>query len=77
MLAETDDGRLRVAYTRVDEEVHDGGEVAFTVRGARQADISGLVGLIRTAVDREYVVAESVVSVPDYEQVLLRNNELE
>lgn len=77
LLAETDDGRLRVAYARADEEVHDDGEVTFTVRGARQADISGLVGLIRTAVDEEYVVAESVASVLDHEQVLLRNNELE
>lgn len=77
LLAETDDGRLRVAYTQVDEETHDDGEIAFTVRGARQADISGLVGLIRTAVDEDYVVAENVADVLDHEQVLLRNNDVE
>ncbi|MEZ3115808.1 N-acetyltransferase family protein [Halobaculum sp. MBLA0147] len=77
VLAETEDGRLRVGYTRADEETHESDEVTFTVRGARQADITGLVGLMRTAMDEDYVVAESVADMLDHEEVLLRHNDVE
>ena len=59
--------------------VHEGdGETRFTIRPARQADLSGLVGLIRqVADDGSYIEAETVADLIDFEEVILRNNEVE
>jgi len=72
------DGRLRLAFEAGVEEEYDTGEVAFTIRQAREEDLTGLVGAIRSALGSgEYVQAESVADVVDREGVLLRHNELE
>ena len=73
-----DDGELRVAFEEGVAEEHRTEGVAFTIRTARQADLSGLVGAIRqVARERTYIEAESVADVIDHEEVLLRHNELE
>lgn len=72
-----DDG-LRVAFEPGAAEEHRTGDVDFTIRPARQADLSGLVGAIRrVAGEGTYIVAESVADLIDHEEVLLRHNELE
>jgi ribosomal protein S18 acetylase RimI-like enzyme len=72
------DGTLRVAFADGESEEHRAGELEFTIRQARQEDLSGLVGAIRgVATERTYIVAESVADLIDHEEVLLRHNEIE
>jgi len=78
VLAETDTGHLRIAYDEAAEEEYEEDEVEYTIRQARQEDLTGLVGAMRAAIaDGSYVVAESVADIVDHEEVLLRHNELE
>jgi L-amino acid N-acyltransferase YncA len=78
VLAETDAGHLRIAYDEAAEEEYEEDEVEYTIRQARQADMTGIVGVMRSAIDAgTYVVAESVADLIDHEEVLLRHNELE
>jgi ribosomal protein S18 acetylase RimI-like enzyme len=71
-------GSLRIAYDTGTEEEFDRGEIQFTIRRAREEDLTGLVGAIRAAIGGgEYVDAETVADVVDNEGVLLRHNELE
>lgn len=54
------------------------GDVSFSIRPARQADLSGLVGVIREAVsDGRDVVAENIADILDNEQVLFRNDDVQ
>lgn len=54
-------GRLRASLPPAVEEEHEGGALEFTVRPARQEDISGVVGVIRQVTTQgEYILAESV-----------------
>lgn len=72
------DGTLRIAYEDTVEEEFEADEIEFTIRQARQEDLTGLVGAIRAAIGGgEYVDAETVADVVDSEGVLLRHNELE
>jgi len=72
------DGTLRVAFEPGESEEHRADGVEFTIRQARQEDLSGLVGAIRrVASERTYIVAESVADLIDHEEVLLRHNEIE
>ncbi|WP_372480731.1 N-acetyltransferase family protein [Halomicrobium sp. HM KBTZ05] len=72
------DGALRVAYEDSAEEEFTADDVSFTIRQARQEDLTGLVGAIRQAIGgKTYVDAETVADVVDSEGVLLRHNELE
>jgi len=72
------DGELRVAYEDSVEEEFSAQNVEFTIRQARQEDLTGLVGAIRQAIGgKTYVDAETVADVVDSEGVLLRHNELE
>jgi len=72
------EGKLRIAYADPVEEEYTAGDVEFTIRQARQEDLSGLVGAIRQAIGgKTYVDAESVADVLEGEGVLLRHNELE
>ncbi|NLV14846.1 GNAT family N-acetyltransferase [Haloarcula argentinensis] len=72
------DGELRVAYNDTVEEEFEADDIEFTIRQARQEDLTGLVGAIRAAIGGgEYVDAETVADVVDSEGVLLRHNELE
>ena len=77
ILTETEDGHLQIAHADTDETEHDSGDLTYTIRQARQSDITGLVGVMREAIDEEYVVAESVADMLDHEEVLLRRNEVE
>lgn len=71
-------GELRIAYEDSAEEEFSADDVAFTIRQARQEDLTGLVGAIRQAIGgKTYVDAETVADVVDSEGVLLRHNELE
>ena len=75
---EEDGGKLRLAFETGAEEEFDTEDVAFTIRQAREEDLTGLVGAIRQAIGTgEYVKAETVADVVDSEGVLLRHNEIE
>jgi ribosomal protein S18 acetylase RimI-like enzyme len=77
VLAERD-GELQIAYEDTVEEEFEADDIEFTIRQARQEDLTGLVGAIRTAIGGgEYVDAETVADVVDSEGVLIRHNELE
>jgi ribosomal protein S18 acetylase RimI-like enzyme len=70
--------RLRIAFDAGAEEEFESAGVEFTIRQAREEDLTGLVGAIREAIGGgEYVDAETVADVVDSEGVLLRHNELE
>jgi ribosomal protein S18 acetylase RimI-like enzyme len=69
---------LRIAYEGGIEESFETDDVEFTIRQARQEDLTGLVGAIRAAIGSgEYVDAETVADVIDREGVLLRHNDVE
>jgi ribosomal protein S18 acetylase RimI-like enzyme len=73
-------GDLRIAIDELGAAAEEfaADEFAFSIRPASQADLTGLVGVIRSVVeDGSYVVAESIADVVDHEEVLLRHNELE
>jgi ribosomal protein S18 acetylase RimI-like enzyme len=60
------------------EEEYDRPDLSFTIRPARQADLTGIVGAIRqVAKQGTYIVAESVAQELDHDEALLRQNELE
>jgi len=78
VLEEGADGRLRIAYDAAAEEEYEEDDIEYRIRQARQEDITGLVGAMRSAVaEQTYVVAESIADLLDHEEVLLRHNELE
>jgi ribosomal protein S18 acetylase RimI-like enzyme len=71
-------GRLRIAYEAGAEEEFEADDLSFTIRQAREEDLTGLVGAIRQAIGGgEYIRAETVADVVDSEGVLLRHNEIE
>ena len=77
-ILEERDSKLRVAYEAGAEEEYETDDVSFTIRQAREEDLTGLVGAIRQAIGSgEYVRAETVADVVDNEGVLLRHNEIE
>jgi ribosomal protein S18 acetylase RimI-like enzyme len=72
------DGKLRVAFDAGAQEEFETDDVSFTIRQAREEDLTGLVGAIREAIGGgEYVKAETVADVVDNEGVLIRHNEIE
>jgi ribosomal protein S18 acetylase RimI-like enzyme len=77
-LTHNDEGDLQVALEESGSEEFTGGDVEFTVRPARQEDLTGIVGAIRQVAERgTYIVAESVAQELDQDEALLRHNELE
>lgn len=73
-----EDGELHIALEAGAEEEFGDEDVSFTVRPARQSDLTGLVGVIRdTVAAKTYVEAEVVADIIDHEDALLRRNELE
>jgi len=78
-LEETADGQLQIAIDTDDAaEEYDRQELSFTIRVARQADLTGIVGAIRQVASKgTYIVAESVAQEVDHDQALLRQNEIE
>jgi ribosomal protein S18 acetylase RimI-like enzyme len=77
-LLEIDHGDLRIAIDGGAEEEFRDEAVEFTIRPARQEDLTGLVGVMRQTTEaKTYVEAETVADLIDHEEVLLRHNELE
>ena len=71
------DGDLEIAFDTGSGTSHESAGTPFRIRATRQADLSGLVGVIRqVAKGGSYIEAETVADVIDYEEILLRNNEL-
>lgn len=72
------DGKLRIAFDAGAEEEFETEAVEFTIRQAREEDLTGLVGSIRQAIGGgEYVKAETVADIVDNEGVLIRHNDIE
>ncbi|WP_128478415.1 GNAT family N-acetyltransferase [Halorussus pelagicus] len=72
------EGRLRASFEEGVAEEYDVDGVAFTIRPARQEDLSGIVGAIRRVAEQgSYIVAESVADEIDHDEALLRHNEIE
>jgi N-acetylglutamate synthase-like GNAT family acetyltransferase len=72
------DGKLEVAYKEESAEEHRVDGIEYTIRLAHQRDLSGLVGVIRqVAEEGTYIEAENVADLIDYEEVVLRHNELQ
>ncbi|MFC4552245.1 MULTISPECIES: GNAT family N-acetyltransferase [Halorussus] len=72
------EGRLRAAFEEGTAEEYQEGDVEFTIRPARQEDLSGIVGAIRRVAEQgSYIVAESVADEVDHDEALLRHNEIE
>jgi ribosomal protein S18 acetylase RimI-like enzyme len=72
------DGKLRVAFDAGETEEFTEGELSYTIRQAREEDLTGLVGSIRQAIGGgEYVKAETVADVIDSEGVLIRSTDIE
>jgi ribosomal protein S18 acetylase RimI-like enzyme len=77
MLTRVDD-ELRIAYADTESQSFETEEVEFTIRQAREEDLTGLVGAIRAAIGSgEYVDAETVADIIDSEGVILRHNDVE
>lgn len=77
-LVETD-GTLCVSrqIRNATEEEYSKEEYDFSIRKARQEDLSGVIGVIRqVAQERRYIEAESVAEQIDHDQALIRHNEL-
>jgi L-amino acid N-acyltransferase YncA len=75
---EEEAGKLRVAFDAGAKEEYEKEEISFTIRQAREEDLTGLVGAIREAIgDGEYIKAETVADIVDNEGVLMRHNEIE
>ena len=77
-LLEETNGKLRVALDAGEAEEHRAGNFAFSIRPARQEDLSGIVGAIRQVAEQgTYIEAESVAQEIDHEGALLRHNEIQ
>ncbi|PSP27904.1 GNAT family N-acetyltransferase [Halobacteriales archaeon QH_2_65_14] len=75
---EVEHGKLRIAFEAGAQEEYETDGIEFTIRQAREEDLTGLVGAIRQAIGSgEYIRAETVADVVDSEGVLLRHNDIE
>jgi ribosomal protein S18 acetylase RimI-like enzyme len=75
---EEHDGKLRASFEEGAAEEYETDACEFTIRPARQEDLSGIVGAIRrVAEEGSYIVAESVADEIDHDEALLRHNEVE
>jgi ribosomal protein S18 acetylase RimI-like enzyme len=72
LVEETDDGRLTVAVHPGEAEQFTEAGVSYAVRPARQADLSGLVGVIREVAAATSVSAEAVAEEIAYEDTVIR-----
>lgn len=74
-----EDGLLRVAIGTETGETHVGPNgISYRIRGAREEDLAGIVGVIDAVVSAgSYVEAENVAQLLDHQEVLLRFNEIE
>ncbi len=75
---EDDGGTLRIGLNAGSVEEHLSGDLAYTIRPARQEDFEGLVDTIRdVTADGTYVVAESIAERLLYEDAVMRHNTVE
>lgn len=73
---EARNGHLEVALDGGTAEEFTEAGVEFTIRPARQDDLTGIVGAIRDTVEeKRYIEAETVAEQLDYEGALLRHND--
>lgn len=78
LLEEDPDGRLRPRLQHGEREQFEEAGVAYTIRPARPADFSGVVGVIREVADEQaYITAETVAEQLSYEETLLRRTPTE
>ena len=76
-LLETDDGLVRLAIDIGEESTHETDDLEYTIRPARQDDLTGIVGVMRqVAEENDYLVAETVVDLLDHEEVVFRHNDI-
>jgi len=72
------EGRHRVTFDGGPGEEFSEDGVDYTIRQAREDDLTGPVGAIRSViVDRTYIVAESIADVVDHKEILLRRDSVE
>ncbi len=77
-ILDRDGDTLHVAFEPGTQELFSEGDVEYAIRQAREDDLTGLVGAMRSALsERSDIVAESVADIVDHERVLLRHNDLE
>ncbi|WP_123536912.1 GNAT family N-acetyltransferase [Halosimplex salinum] len=78
LLTEDREGRLRPRLQSGEAEEFSEAGVSYTVRPARPADFSGVVGVIRAVTEeRTYITAETVAEEFDYEETLFRRTPTE
>ena len=71
-------GIYRIAIDLGGELTYEADGVDVTIRPAEQADLTGLVGVMREIAEEDaYLTAESVVDLLDHEEVVFRNNDVE
>ena len=71
-------GIYRIAIDLGGELTYEADGVDVTIRPAEQADLTGLVGVMREVAEEDaYLTAESVVDLLDHEEVVFRNNDVE
>lgn len=77
-LNRTEEGALEVAFESGAVEEYEVDDTLFCIRQARQDDLTGLIGAIRSTTETApYVEAESVADIVENEETLLRHNEVE
>ena len=77
-LLREEEGELIAGFEGGAEEEFAENELSFAIRPARQSDLSGLVGVIRDAVDGgRDVVAENIADILDHQQVLYPYQEVQ
>jgi ribosomal protein S18 acetylase RimI-like enzyme len=76
-LDRTEEDMLEVAFESGADEEYTVDGMTFTIRQARQEDLTGLIGAIReTTETAPYVEAESVADIVESEEALLRHNDI-
>jgi ribosomal protein S18 acetylase RimI-like enzyme len=77
-LTRTEEEALEVAFESGAVEEYEVDGTVFCIRQARQDDLTGLVGAIRSTTETApYVEAESVADIVESEEALLRHNDVE
>lgn len=72
------DGRLEAALDRGVSEEHRGEEIEFSIRPARDEDVSGIIGVVRqVTAGGTYVEAETVAQQLRSDDALIRHDESE
>lgn len=72
-----DEETITVAFETGEQERHTVEGIEYVIRQARQEDLTGLVGVMREALEEDaYIEGETVADMVDHENVLLRHNEV-